>query len=104
MSSPTQRTLAMLKKDGWMPAVVEKWNPHARIRQDLFGIIDVIGVRDGQTIGVQSTSASNMSSRIKKIEASDSIATLRKAGWVIHVHGWKKNSKGRWECRVTDMS
>ncbi len=31
MASPTSRTLALLKKEGWQAAIVEKWNPHARI-------------------------------------------------------------------------
>jgi hypothetical protein len=35
--TPTQRSLAYLRAEGWQVAIVERWNPHARIRQDLFG-------------------------------------------------------------------
>ena len=42
--TPTQRTLAECKRRGWIAAVVEKWNPHARIRQDLFGCIDIVAI------------------------------------------------------------
>ena len=42
--TPTQRTLAECRRRGWTAAVVEKWNPHARIRQDLFGCIDILAV------------------------------------------------------------
>ena len=101
--SPTQNTLKKLRKEGYLTAVVEHWNPFAHIRQDLFGIIDVIGVRLGETIAVQSTSYSNTSARVRKMEDSDNLARLREAGWIIHVHGWHK-PKHRWECRVIDIS
>jgi hypothetical protein len=45
--SPTQRTLAECRKRGWVCQVVEKWNPHARIRQDLFGCIDIVALVPG---------------------------------------------------------
>lgn len=56
-TSPTQRALAELRKLGFTAAVVEKWNPHAHIRQDLFGCIDIIAVFPGFGIlAVQATS------------------------------------------------
>lgn len=36
--------------------MVEKYNTHARVRQDLYGIIDVLCVGNGETVGIQSTS------------------------------------------------
>jgi carbonic anhydrase len=103
--SPTQRTLALLREDGYLAAVVEHWNPHARVRQDLFGIIDVVAVGNRSTIGVQATSYSNVSARVAKLRDSDTIGRLREAGWSIFVHGWKKDRKsGRWEVRQVDLS
>lgn len=58
MTSPTQRSLAHLRSLGYRVAVVERWNPHARIRQDLFGVLDLLAVRDGEILGVQTTNAS----------------------------------------------
>lgn len=104
MSSPTQRTLAKLKADGYLCAVVEKWNPHAKIRQDLFGIIDVLGIKDGETIGVQATSGSNVSARVQKIADSSHTDALRRAGWRLVVHGWRKGSNGRYTLREVDCS
>lgn len=92
-----------MRKDGGIAAVVEKWNPHAKIRQDLFGIIDIVVIRGEETIGVQSTSYSNVSARVRKIAESEHIGALRDAGWRIVVHGWRK-VKSRWECRVVDVS
>lgn len=104
MSSPTQRTLAYLRKNGYMVAITEKWNPFAKIRQDLFGIVDVLAVREGETLAVQCTSADNVSSRVNKIAESESVPMLRKAGWKIVVHGWRKGSNGRYTLREVDCS
>lgn len=102
--SPTQRTLAELRKRGYMASVTERWNPFAKIRQDLFGIIDVLAVGNGETVAVQCTSGSNLSSRLKKIADSDATPILRKSGWRILAHGWRKNSAGKWVLREVDCS
>ena len=102
-TSPTQLTLKKLRADGWTAEVTEKWNPFAKIRQDLFGIVDVLGIGKEGTIAVQTTSDSNVAARVKKIADSPHIAAIRDAGWVFHVHGWKK-VKNRWQCRVVDVS
>lgn len=53
---------------------------------------------------VQTTSKSNMSSRIKKIEDSDAIAILRDANILVHVHGWWKKPNGRYDVKIVDIS
>ena len=70
--------------------VVERWNAFARIRQDLFGIIDIVALDEQQTLGVQTTSWTNVSARVKKIADSSHLPALLRAGWVLEVHGWKK--------------
>jgi hypothetical protein len=103
MSSPTQRSLAELRKRGYpLVAVTERWNPHARIRQDLFGIVDVLAVGD-DIIAVQATSGSNVSKRVAKITESAALPHLRKANIRIVVHGWTKR-KGRYVLREVDLS
>jgi hypothetical protein len=57
MTSPTKRTLAKLRKEGYLCAIVEKFNRFAGIRQDLFGFIDILAIREGEIIGVQTTSS-----------------------------------------------
>jgi len=103
-TSPTQRTLAELRKRGYLAAVVEKWNMHAKIRQDLFGLIDVIGLGDGETIAVQCTTAAHIADRVQKIADSDKVDMIRKAGWKIVVQGWRKDSTGHWIVREVDCS
>jgi len=103
-TSPTQLTLKHLKNNGFDTVqIVERWNAFARVRQDLFQIIDVLAVKDGETIGIQVTSKSNMSARIKKIADSDHIGALREANWKILVHGWHK-VKNRWQLEEVDVS
>lgn len=103
--SPTQRSLAHLRKTCELVQVVERWNPHARIRHDLFGFIDILAISGGETIAVQSTSWGNVSSRVNKISDSDALPYVRAAGWKIVVHGWRKNPKtSRYELKEIDIS
>ncbi len=102
--SPTQLTLRHLREQGWTAEVTETWNPHARIRHDLLGFIDVLAVRGPETLAVQTTSAANVSARIRKIADSPHIGAVREAGWAVRCHGWKK-VKGRWTLvRDVDVS
>ena len=102
--TPTQRSLAVLRAEGYKVAIVEHWNQYARIRQDLFGIVDLLAIRENETLAVQTTSGSNVAARIKKIAEHENTPAIRAAGWKIHIHGWRKNSKGKWVLRVEDVS
>ena len=102
--SPTQRTLEHLRAAGYpLVQVVERWNPRAKVRQDLFGIVDVLAVNEVGIVAVQTTSASNVAARITKITDSPALPILRKAGIRVLVHGWAKR-KGRWTLREVDLS
>ena len=103
-TSPTQRSLAKLRAEGWTVAITERWNPFAKIRQDLFGFIDLLCIRDGATLAVQTTVGGEVARRIAKIAELPEAGLVRKAGWSIHVHGWRKLASGKWECRTVDIS
>jgi len=103
-TSPTQLTLRKWRKAGYNAAVVERWNPHARIRQDLFGFVDVLCVGNGETVAIQTTSYKNVASRVRKVEdMPETVESLRDAGWRIIVEGWHKPGH-RWLCREVDVS
>lgn len=102
--SPTERTLKALRADGWAAAVVEKWNPHARVRHDLFGFIDVLAIKGDITLAVQACSRGDVSKRVAKIAEHDNVGLVRDAGWRIEVWGWGKMANGRYECRKVDVS
>lgn len=103
MTSPTQRSLKYLRDNGWEPEVVEKYNSFARIRIDLFGFLDILAVKGDVTLGVQTTSYSNMSARRTKILESENYKKLKQANWKIHVHGWKKKKNGRYELKQYEL-
>ena len=102
--SPTQLSLAKLRDEGYTVAVVEHWNSFARIRQDLFGFIDLLALKGKEVLVVQTTTASNMSARVKKIADHENVGAVRDAGWTIHVHGWSQTDKKKWICKVKDVS
>ena len=103
MSSPTQRSKKALEAAGYLVAVTEHWNAFARIRQDLYGFIDLLAVRENEILGVQTTSDANVSTRVKKIAEHENVGAVRKSGMRLEVHGWKK-VKNRYVCRVIDVS
>ena len=105
VSSPTQRSLAHLRDNGFIAEVVEKYNSFSRTRKDLWGWCDILALNpvDATILAVQTTTTSNMKARIQKITDSETVASVRKCGIEIHVHGWSKK-KGRWQLRVADIS
>lgn len=103
MSSPTQRSLAALRKAGWTAEVVERWIPGANVRKDFLGFVDIICVSPKQRpLLVQTTSCGNVAARLKKIQASEHLQSV--LPWFdIEVHGWGKSQKGRWELRTVKV-
>jgi hypothetical protein len=88
--SPTQRSLAHLKHLGYRARIVGKWNPFARVRQDLFGG-DILALKPGEPVlMVQCTSGSNVAARIHKLHEEGFIDLWKSVGASIEVWGWKK--------------
>jgi hypothetical protein len=66
--SPTQRARAFCKANGWTSQIVERFNVYAKVRQDLFGVIDLV-VLDGQgggPLGVQVCAGASHAARRDK--------------------------------------
>jgi len=97
-TSPTQRSLALLREEGYHCEIVEKWNSFTRTRKDLWGWADILAIRRGEVLAVQVTSGSNTSAREKKIADSEITPKVREAGIRIEVHGWRKLKVG-WACK-----
>lgn len=88
--SPTARSLAHLKALGYTAKVVERWNPFAHIRQDLFGA-DILALKAGyKVLAVQCTSGSNHSARKTKLVGSGFIPLWTQSGAVLEIWSWKK--------------
>lgn len=91
--SPTQRTLAWLKNQGYVCGIVERWNPVIKNKKhDLFGVIDIIALTSEGVLGVQST-GTDFSGHWKKLtmtNAVDSAHWLRTPGTALLLIGWRK--------------
>jgi hypothetical protein len=88
--TPTARSLAYLRDQGYHAEVVEQTKrvPGKVWKVDLWNFIDIIAIRRGEVLGVQVTSRSNVSSRVKKITDSPLLPLVREAGIRVLVQGW----------------
>jgi hypothetical protein len=94
--TPTQRALKLARGLGWQVAIVEKWNPHAKIRQDLFGVFDLLAVGNGKILGIQVSSGSNHAARVRKIREWAGLSDWLSAGGQAEVWTWsKKGPRGK---------
>jgi hypothetical protein len=65
--------------------------------------VDILCIKEGKTVAVQTTSYGNMSARMNKIKGLDTYPLVKSAGWEIVVHGWKKDKSGKWMVREVIM-
>ena len=94
--TPTQRTLALLRKEGWLCHIAEHWNAYAHIRQDAFGVIDIIALRPGTILGIQCTSAANHAARREKMRTSEGAAAWLAAGGKLELWSWgRRGPRGK---------
>lgn len=97
-NSPTQKSLKYMQDKGYKCFIVEYWHCFAKIRKDLFGFVDILCLGNDEIIGVQVTSLSNVSARVKKIADHENTPFVRKAGIKILVHGWGKDKLREVDC------
>lgn len=103
-TSPTQRTLKYWRDQGYTCAIVERWNPHARIRQDLYGFIDVLAIKGEDIVGIQACSGAggDSAARVRKITEHANYPLVCRALTIV-VQSWRKNAKGRWVSREVQL-
>jgi hypothetical protein len=104
--TPTALSLRLLRADGWLVDVCERWVPTGngvgKVRKDLFGLVDLVALRGDTTMGVQTTSNSNVNARLNKInddEHRSALHALQAAGWLIVVHGWRMTTRDGHACK-----
>lgn len=114
--TPTQRTLRALREQGRVCAIVEKFNayigPHG-VRQDLFGIIDVLALDPERgVVGVQSC-GSDFAAHYRTLtvdRAQETIDWLTTPGTSLELWGWRKvklqrgGKAMRWAPRVQEIT
>lgn len=103
-TSPTQRSMKMLRTNGYTCQIVEKRIPFKWITVDLFGCIDIVAIKPGEIIGVQTTTDSNASSHIHKYMNEPRLKLWLKAGGMFIMHTWGKHgARGKrklWSCNT----
>jgi hypothetical protein len=92
-----------LTRLGYLCHIVEKRIPGTFITKDMYGFIDILAVRPGEILGVQSTSWDHVSHRVNKIAEHENVGRVRESGMRIVVHGWKRTKQGP-KLRETDCS
>lgn len=114
--SPTQRTIRELRNNGRKCAIVEKWNPYVGthgIRQDLFGIIDVLALDpEFGVVGIQccGTSFSEHFRKLTEVMAQETMDWLNTPGTRLELWGWRKVKKKRggkavvWRPRIQQIT
>lgn len=107
--SAASRTLKVLKKDGWICALAEKWNPFVGIRQDLFGFMDILALKPGHRIrAINATTASEIGRHIEKYRENAALRYWLKSIGQPHFELWawrrlKSTEEGKrveWRPRV----
>lgn len=104
MKSPMQRSLALLREQGYSAERVEHYLMHGRRRKDLFRFCDILALQPPYSIlAVQTTTGSHLAEHKKKVLAEHlALLWLRCAGR-IQLHGWRK-IKGKWAVRVIELT
>lgn len=88
--SPTSRSLAECKRRGWVAQVVERWNPHAKVRQDLFGCIDIVAITPAGILGIQACAGASHAARAAKMRAEPRASSWLNSGAFLSVWSWAK--------------
>ena len=112
--TPTARSLALLRSQGWVGDVVERWigGGKFRVRKDFLGFADIVGIQlysgpydlKVRAVAVQATSGTNIAHRLAKMRETPGAVEWLRAGGMIEIHGWaKRGARGKrkaWQVRV----
>jgi hypothetical protein len=101
-ASTTQLSLKLMRKQGFYAEVVERYNYFTKRKNDFAGFIDILCLKEGLIVGVQTTTSGNALARTKKIVGHENFLVVKQSGIKIEVHGWKKENN-RWQVTVIDI-
>lgn len=109
MNTNTQRTLEYLRGQGMRCAIVEHWNSFARVKQDLFGFIDILALDPHQhrVIGVQCCSDANRAAHKAKIQNAPAFLDWLDASGIVFLISWGKHGERgkakRWQAHCEQI-
>jgi hypothetical protein len=90
----TQKTMRLLEEQGYKVGIVERVIPRVFIRKDLFGIVDLIAIRPGEIVGVQSTSWNQRLDHLQTLRSSANTVPWLESGAKLLLVSWKKRRAG----------
>lgn len=88
-----------LEKLGYVVDKAESYNAFSKRKKDLFKFIDFVAIHPEkkELLAIQTTSKSNLSTRIKKAEGLEAYWHWLATGNDVTFHGWyKEKGKNRW--------
>lgn len=96
-TSPTARTLSLLRGQGYTAGVVERYNRFSRTRHDLGGCIDIVAWKPGHGIvGIQACAGASHAARLTKAKEQPGLTTWLAAGGKFAVISWaKQGARGK---------
>ena len=107
-TSPTSRSLQLLRQRGYVAEKVEqRLTFRGYVTRDLFGCIDLLAVRPGEIVGIQTTSRSNLASRRTKSLGCPGLVAFLQGGGRFVLHGWGKvgaaGKRKTWQCAEQEL-
>lgn len=85
--SPTQKTLNLLRDEGWTADIVER-RIRPRVTKDFLGIADIIAVKGNKTLAVQATNQGNHANHRRKLLASENLQKWCSRDRAIEIWSW----------------
>lgn len=92
MTSTIAQSQKHLRELGYIVAKTEWWNHYAKVRQDLFGLIDTLAAHPEQInslLAVQSTDGAHLAAHRKKILGSQ-VAPVLMRHMLLEIWSWSK--------------
>ena len=100
-----------LEKEGYLVDKVESYNAFTKRRKDLYHFLDFVALHPHKmgVLGIQTTTKSNLSTRVKKakgmvIKGVNAYDLWLATGNNIEFHGWYKDTRGWWQPKVIKVN
>jgi hypothetical protein len=99
-----ERSLIRCREAGYTTGLTEHFNPHVRIRQDLYGFIDFVAMKPGKSILAVQVCNTHAQEHIENVCKHPNAKIWLQTGSRIVIHSWVERSKlgvKTWELDLT---
>ncbi len=89
--SPTSRSMRKLRELGYVPGRCERFNAYTKRSADLYGLFDLVGMREGVGIvGIQCCSGASHANRRTKMLDEPNLVTWLRCNGLAEIWSWAK--------------